>query len=115
MEDKSETTGYAMLRRFRESKPGRCYFLTTNLASRGSGLEAVALTESTKQEWHVLEADGSWLVRTAAVMPDHVHLLVELGEHRALEECMRLFKGRLSRKLREQNLGWQADRKSTRL
>ena len=107
MEDKPEKPGYALLRRFRESQPGRGYFLTTNLASRGRGLEEGALTDSIRQEWQKMEADGSWLVRTAVVMPDHVHLLVMLNERRSLEECMRLFKGRLSRDLRQRNLGWQ--------
>jgi len=107
MEDTPEKSGYAMLRRFRESKPGRNYFLTANLAGRGRGLEAGALTETIRREWRELEADGSWLVRTSVVMPDHVHLLVALSERRPLEECMRLFKGRLSRDLRRRDLRWQ--------
>ena len=96
-----------MLRRFRESKPGQGYFLTTNLAQRGRGLEESALIGSIRREWEKLEADGSWLIRTSVVMPDHVHLLAILNERRPLEECMRLFKGRLVGDLRRRNLGWQ--------
>ena len=96
-----------MLRRFRESKPGRNYFLTTNLANRGRGLEESVLTESIRREWQELEADGSWLVRTSVVMPDHVHLLVTLSGRRPLEECVQLFKGRLARDLRQRGLRWQ--------
>src|SRR5690349_9451669 len=107
VEDKPEKPGYAMLRRFRESTPRRSYFLTTNLANRGRGLDEEALMNAIRHGWQELEADDSWLVRTAVVMPDHMHLLVDLTEHQALEECMRLFKGRLTRDLRQRNLGWQ--------
>ncbi len=41
-------------------------------------------------------------------MPDHVHLLVRLGDILPLAECVRLFKGRLSPSLRTCGLNWQA-------
>ena len=96
-----------MLRRFRASNPGRNYFLTTNLASRGRGLEEDAVMKFIRQEWQSLEADGSWMVRTSVVMPDHLHLLVAFSERRSLDECLRLFKGRLSPDLRQRGLRWQ--------
>lgn len=40
-------------------------------------------------------------------MPDHLHLLVVLGENHALSEVIRLFKGRLSPPLRRAGLHWQ--------
>src|SRR5688572_16973982 len=99
--------GYAALRRFRESKPHTEYFLTTNLARRGLGLEESAITATVIHQWEALEAEGYWLVRTATVMRDHLHLLIRLGELLSLDECMKLLKGRLSPHLRSKSLRWQ--------
>ncbi|MBI2517425.1 MAG: transposase [Opitutae bacterium] len=100
-------SGYAALRRFRYSAPGAEYFLTTNLESRGSGLEGSATAAAVRGQWTKLEQDGLWRVRTAVVMPDHIHLLVNPGEKVALSECVRAFKGRLSPVLRGNGLRWQ--------
>ncbi len=102
-----QSPGYAALRRFRDSKPNADYFLTMNLVKRGRGLDQPALTMRTIKQWHRLEADKLWLVRTAVVMPDHLHLLVRLGETNSLEECVRLFKGRLSPDLHANGFRWQ--------
>lgn len=47
------------------------------------------------------------MVRTAVVMPDHLHMLVRLEQGSTLAECMRLLKGRMSPILRECDLKWQ--------
>lgn len=107
MEYRAENPGYAALRRFRESKPGAEYFLTVNLAERGNGLEVPALTTEVTKQWGRLEADGLWSVRTAVVMPDHIHLLVQLTGDVSLAECMRMFKGRVTPALRRAGLKWQ--------
>ena len=54
-----------------------------------------------------LESEGCWLLRSAVVMPDHVHLLVISGASTALATAMRLFKGRLTPTLRKSGLQWQ--------
>ena len=41
-------------------------------------------------------------------MPDHIHLLVRLGERVELAEVVRRCKGPLTPLLRAQGLGWQA-------
>lgn len=46
-------------------------------------------------------------MRCGAIMPDHIHLLVELGPDRRLADCIRLCKGRLATILRKAGLGWQ--------
>jgi REP element-mobilizing transposase RayT len=102
-----EKPGYSALRRFRESKPGSLYFITTNLAGRGSGLELPDVTGQVFRQWQGIEAAGFWSVRSAVVMPDHIHLLAGLGDSIALAEVMRLFKGRLSSVLRNHGLKWQ--------
>jgi REP element-mobilizing transposase RayT len=54
-----------------------------------------------------LEIGNSWYVRTAVVMPDHLHLLISLGQEVALPAVVRLFKGRTAPALRQAALGWQ--------
>ncbi|MCK5956865.1 transposase, partial [Klebsiella pneumoniae] len=107
MENMPRPPGYAALRRFRESKPNVDFFLTINLAKRGSGFERPALTAAVIDQWQKLEAEQLWLVRTATVMPDHLHLLIRLGDLNSLEECIKLLKGRLSLHLRASTLQWQ--------
>ena len=107
MEDRAKKPGYAALRRFRESRSGALYFITTNLTERGPGLEATGLTGRVVQEWQRLEIDGLWQVRSAVVMPDHIHLLVCLSGAACVVECLRLLKGRLACDLRDHGLRWQ--------
>lgn len=108
MEDKPTKPGYAALRKYRGSRPQAEYFLTVNLRHRGNGLESVRCADAVRAEWDNLEKGGLWLGRTAVVMPDHIHLLIRLGESAHLSECLRLFKGRLSGFLRSAGLQWQA-------
>lgn len=105
--DSLRPPGYSALRRFRESKPSADYFLTINLARRGSGLEEPDRTIAVIRQWGKLEAEKHWVIRTATVMPDHLHLLVRLGKTISLEECIKLLKGRLSPYLRAGALRWQ--------
>lgn len=105
--DRIRPPGYSALRIFRESKPNAEYFLTINLAMRGRGLERQQLTAAVIGQCDRLEAENHWLVRTATVMPDHLHLLVRMGESISLEDCIKLLKGRLSPCLRTRSLRWQ--------
>lgn len=107
MDDKAEKPGYASLRRFRNSLPGADYFLTANLAQRGHALEAPTLMAEIRKQWSRVEEDGLWSVRTAVVMSDHVHLLVNLGPTAELATCLRLFKGRMTPALRSAGMKWQ--------
>ena len=107
MEESNEKPGYASLRRFRQSKAGSTYFITTNLAERGNGLEVQDMRARLYAEWQQLERQGSWLVRSAVVMPDHIHLLAQLGGSDSLVACMRTFKGRFAPALRLHGLKWQ--------
>ena len=108
MQDRPVKSGYAALRRYRNSLAGADYFLTTNLAHRGNGLAAPALVAEIKMQCLRLETDGLWSVRTLVVMPDHVHLLVNLAGNVQLAGNMRLFKGRVTPALRCTGLKWQA-------
>jgi putative transposase len=99
--------GYAALRQNRYSVPGAEYFLTLNTLFRKEGLcspESLAKVSAERQK---LESLSFWHVRCAVVMPDHMHLLVELGAKKSVQEVVRLFKGRLSSTLRLAGLHWQ--------
>jgi putative transposase len=107
MQTKPTKSGYAALRRFRESKSDAVYFVTTNLKERGHGLESSEMADRVIAEWRRIEYDGGRLVKSAVVMPDHVHLLVQIKGVESLAECMRCWKGWLSSDLRRRGLCWQ--------
>ena len=54
-----------------------------------------------------LEGEEIWIVRSAVVMPDHLHMLAMLRRGAELSDAVRLFKGRLSPALRKQGVRWQ--------
>jgi putative transposase len=70
-------------------------------------LEAAEVTAEIKSQWQKFGTEESWWMRTAVVMPDHLHLLVRLGHNVTLAEGMRLLKGRMPPTLRKAGLRWQ--------
>jgi REP element-mobilizing transposase RayT len=100
--------GYNALRWGRYSKAGSDYFLTLNLRRPASGLERANTTASVKSECSSMEREGLWTVRTATVMPDHMHLLVTLGDSGGISAAIRLLKGRIVPILRTTGLRWQS-------
>lgn len=105
--DEQRKPGYAALRRHRWSAAGAEYFVTTKLRRPVSGLHEPQLIGQLEAQRIRLETERVWRVRSWVVMPDHVHLVMTLGDGATLQECVRLFKGRLSPSLRNQNLHWQ--------
>jgi REP element-mobilizing transposase RayT len=99
--------GHEALRRGRWSAPGAEYFLTCVTEGRIVGLETPAVTAALLEAVEELTTDGVWRARTVVVMPDHLHLLVTLGEPAELSAAMRLFKGRTASILRSAGLHWQ--------
>lgn len=58
-----------------------------------------------------METDGTWQLRCAVVMPDHVHLLMVLGERLALGKSIARLKAKTSAILRAagSSLDWERD------
>ncbi len=54
-----------------------------------------------------MEADRAWLVRGWGIMPDHIHILCELGSRLSLGRTIARFKGKAVPKMRAANLRWQ--------
>lgn len=98
------TKGHAALRRGRWSSSGATYFLTMCTEGRKSGLDHHDLSSALLL--HARAEDADWHVRTAVVMPDHLHLMIELGRALDLPAAVRRFKGRTSVLLRAHELHW---------
>ena len=99
--------GHEALRRGRWSTPSAEYFLTFCTKDRRPGLIEPPIATALLDETQRLEVEDAWRPRTAVVMPDHLHLLVWLGERTPLSAAVRLFKGRLTPVLRSAGLQWQ--------
>jgi REP element-mobilizing transposase RayT len=99
--------GHSALRRGRWSAADAEYFLTIFTGDRKCGLDSSAITAQLVSGALHLEAEGAWHLRTMTVMPDHLHLLIVLGETLPLSEAIRQFKGRLAPLLRTHGLGWE--------
>jgi REP element-mobilizing transposase RayT len=89
---------YNDLRRGRRSIDGQAYLLTAATHRRqpifASFPEACAVARAIAQS----EREEDWTVLAWVIMPDHVHLLVQL-KLRSLELAMQRFKGRSSRSI----------------
>ncbi len=99
--------GYGALLRGRCSMVGSNYFLTCCLKRPHTGLAKPDVAPSVLTQMRELETRGHWHIRTAVLMPDHVHMLITLGERCSLPEAVRSFKGPLARLLRTHGLRWQ--------
>ena len=99
--------GYSALSRGRYSATGEEYFLTFNLQRPQRGLDQLPLLTHLTMELRTAESSGCWIVRTGVIMPDHVHLMVRLGDRVTLSEAVRRYKGRLAPALHEHGLSWQ--------
>jgi len=53
-----------------------------------------------------MTTDGTWLLRCAVVMPDHLHLLIELGARLPLAKAVQRLKAKTSAILRSAMLEW---------
>ncbi len=102
------TKGYGALRRGRFSQAGAFYFITFCTAGRKAGLTEGDRPNAVQQELHVMTRGDVWTLHCGTIMPDHVHLLVELGPKLSLSKAVARLKARTAAKLREAGLSWQA-------
>jgi REP element-mobilizing transposase RayT len=99
--------GHAVLRRGRVSMPNATYFLTICTDHRATGLTEPELGSKILEEMQAAPNDGVWSVRCAVIMPDHVHLLIELGVKLSLEKAVSRLKAKTSAGLRAVGIGWE--------
>ena len=99
--------GQAALRHGRFSQANASYFITLCTLNRVSGLAEPVLFDGLLNLLLALEKNGVLHVRCLTLMPDHLHMVIRLGEPKTLSEALRLFKGRASVLLRAHGLAWQ--------
>ena len=99
--------GFPSLRKGRCSSAGQNYFLTICAQRPCSSLHMGPFVHAAFEELRRLEVLKAWQTRCAVVMPDHVHLLISLGENADLSTTVRLLKGRLTPTLRKLPARWQ--------
>lgn len=99
--------GYRSLLRGRFSQNGSEYFITFCTHDRRCGLTASEVAPFILAEIHRMETDGVWLLRCAVIMPDHVHLLIQLAEELTLGRAVARLKSKSSRALKPVGIRWQ--------
>jgi len=98
-----------LLRKGRLSLPNARYFITCCTENRQPGLEQAPVATALLQAVQELHAETSIDLLTATVMPDHVHLLFQLGRRLKLAQVVSKFKSMTRNTLMEYQLTWQAD------
>ena len=94
------TKGHAALRRGRVSIPRADYFLTVCTDEKRPGLTSPAVATAILTELRAMDADGTWQLRCAVVMPDHLHALAVLGERLTLGQSVGRLKSKTQASLR---------------
>jgi len=84
---------------------GATYFLTfcatgNDVLAEGGSLGSIFV------ELGRMEADGIWKVRCVTVMPDHVHLIVELGNKLVLGRAVARLKAKTKVAILARNMRW---------
>jgi REP element-mobilizing transposase RayT len=99
--------GHSALRRGRNSETSANYFLTVCTANQQTGLIGPEISKVIWSEITFLEIDQSWQMRCAVLMPDHLHVLIRLGERLSLGQTIQRLKAKTSSALRTASLNWE--------
>jgi len=103
---KTRKPGTRALRRGRYSEPGRIYLLTTATHGREPLFQSFALGRIVAAEIRSLQRQGLAEPLAWVVMPDHLHLLLQLNHGTRLDRLMLRLKGRSARRINASPL-WQ--------
>lgn len=98
--------GHAALRRGRFSLAGREYFLTICTEGRRRGLTKPEIADAILTEANAMSADQTWILQCAVTMPDHLHLLIALGDRLPLAKAVQRLKAKTSAILRTYEIDW---------
>jgi len=99
MTHKLPEKGSRMLRKGRVSWPGCYYFVSSAKAEAAPMLDNKPCFEIIRCEVCRLEKEKLWECLALVLMPDHLHMVVRLGQGTDLSRVMDLFKGRTSRQI----------------
>lgn len=92
----------------RRSSPDDLHFLSLCANRRRPSLATPHINSEVHAAMHLLALERQWQVRTAVVMPHHVHLFVHVDGHVALPLIVQTFKHRLSPCLEPAGLRWES-------
>ncbi len=95
------------LRYGRYSTPGGYYFITWCTQSRRCGLEKTEITGRIQTELSDSASAGDFALICATIMPDHVHVLFQLGLRLSLAQVIQKIKAKTSGFLAPHSLTWQ--------
>lgn len=101
------TKGYRSLLRGRSSQSGSEYFITFCTEHRLGGLSTLKIAPAILAELHRMEAEGVWFSRCAVVMPNHVHLLIQLADKLTLGKAVARLKAKSGSALKAAGVRWQ--------
>jgi putative transposase len=99
--------GHSALRLGRYSQPTAEYFLTLCTEAKQAGLNEQPVARVIMDEVHAMSADSTWEAECAVIMPDHLHLLVVLGERLSLGKAVQRLKAKTSAGLRARGISWE--------
>jgi putative transposase len=99
--------GYRALRHGRHSQGGGEYFVTFCSEHRQTGLTKDSVGLEIVAEIHQMETEGIWSLRCGVIMPDHIHLLFQLGEKLPLGKAIARLKSKSNLQLKAGGLHWQ--------
>lgn len=99
--------GYRALREGRFSQPGGLYFITFCAHERAPGLATTLIAPAILAELAALQTDEIWSLHCGTIMPNHIHLLIELGLSLPLGKAVARLKAKTSPFLRIAGLKWQ--------
>src|SRR6266568_6393917 len=105
----NEIRGDESLRRGRWSEKGAWYFVTLCVEGRALGLTMDALALVVRDEIGACEKAAHWRVAAAVIMPDHLHMLIELTGALPLSRIVARVKAKTGSSLRTKGLGWQGN------
>ena len=76
--------------------PSRIFFATTKTSMGKRLLQSERNAELLIDVMRSLVAEDRFKLHDFVIMPDHVHLLIEVGDDMTIEKAMQLIKGRFS-------------------
>ncbi len=97
----------ADLRRHRVSFPCARYFITVCADRPENRLVSPNISSSIASVLDRAEADGDWEIMARTIMPDHIHLLVTLGDRLEVHRVVAKLKSLTATTFRGERASWQ--------
>jgi REP element-mobilizing transposase RayT len=99
--------GYRALRQGRFPQGGGEYFITFCTDHRQTGLSADDVAHAIYDEIGRMETEAVWSLHCGVIMPNHIHLLFQLGQKLPLGKTIARLKSKSSAPLKTHGLKWQ--------